>query len=103
LFATALAVGAVVGSARVNAADLATQAYRSPPVVAPIYNWTGIYVGANAGYGFGKQDPLGLFSNDCCGLQHFGDVTEFRRNSPKSRRNQRFAIVSVALLSLTCS
>jgi outer membrane immunogenic protein len=63
LFVVALAAGAAA-SAGVNAADLPMQAYKSPPVVAPIYNWTGIYVGANAGYGSGKQDPLGLFSND---------------------------------------
>jgi outer membrane immunogenic protein len=46
------------------AADLPMQAYKSAAVVAPVYNWTGIYVGANAGYGSGKQDPLGLISND---------------------------------------
>ena len=26
------------------------------------YNWTGIYVGANAGYGWGRQNPLGLIA-----------------------------------------
>jgi outer membrane immunogenic protein len=64
LFATALAVGFAIGSAGVNAADLPMPAYKSAPVVGPIYNWTGIYVDANAGYRTGKQDPLGLFSND---------------------------------------
>jgi outer membrane immunogenic protein len=53
-----------IGSATAVAADLPTQEYKSAPVVAAVYNWTGIYVGANAGYGSGKQDPLGLFSND---------------------------------------
>jgi outer membrane immunogenic protein len=58
-------LGAMValGSAAV-AADLPVQAYQSAPVVAPVYNWTGIYVGTNAGYGSGRQDPLGLFSDD---------------------------------------
>jgi outer membrane immunogenic protein len=61
-----LAVVAFVAlsSASAFAADLPMQAYKSAPTVAPVYNWTGIYVGANAGYGSGKQDPLGLFSND---------------------------------------
>jgi outer membrane immunogenic protein len=53
-----------IGSASAFAADLPMQAYKSAPVVAPVYNWTGVYVGANAGYALGKQDPLGLFSND---------------------------------------
>jgi outer membrane immunogenic protein len=62
--AVAVAALAAGSSAGVFAADLPMQAYKSAPVVAPVYNWTGIYVGANAGYGSGKQDPLGLVSND---------------------------------------
>ncbi len=54
-----------IQSAGAIAADLPTQtAYQSPVVVAPIYNWTGLYVGVNGGYGTGQQDPLGLFSDD---------------------------------------
>jgi outer membrane immunogenic protein len=65
LFTTSLIAGVAIGSAGATAADLPThQVYAAPPVVAPIYNWTGIYVGANAGYASGRQDPLGLFSND---------------------------------------
>jgi outer membrane immunogenic protein len=45
------------------AADLPEQAYKSPPVVAQVYNWTGVYVGVNGGYGWGTQDPLIVFSN----------------------------------------
>jgi outer membrane immunogenic protein len=26
------------------------------PVVAPVYNWGGVYIGINAGYGFGKSE-----------------------------------------------
>ena len=29
-----------------------------------VYNWTGIYLGINGGYTFGKQDPLSLISNN---------------------------------------
>jgi outer membrane immunogenic protein len=46
-----------------NAADLPTQTYKSPPVVAQVYNWTGLYVGVNGGWGWGQQDPLAPFSN----------------------------------------
>ena len=29
----------------------------------PVYNWTSFYVGVNAGYGWGKQNPLALLSS----------------------------------------
>jgi outer membrane immunogenic protein len=46
------------------AADLPMQTpYAAAPVMA-VYNWTGLYVGANGGYATGQQNPLGLFSND---------------------------------------
>jgi outer membrane immunogenic protein len=64
VLATSLAAMSAIGSIGAVAADLPMQAYKSAPVVAPVYNWTGIYLGANAGYASGKQDPLGLFSND---------------------------------------
>jgi outer membrane immunogenic protein len=61
---------ALVGAAA--AADLPVKApvYKAP-VMAPAYNWTGFYVGLNAGYSWGHQDndlvfaPTGvtLFSN----------------------------------------
>jgi outer membrane immunogenic protein len=65
VFACALAVTA---GAPAFAADLppATMPPRAPaayaPAVAPTYNWSGIYVGVNGGYGFGtttvKVGPL---------------------------------------------
>ena len=48
-----------------QAADLPARApYASPPVavVVPAYNWTGIYLGINGGYGWGRQDPLFLIT-----------------------------------------
>ena len=49
------AIGAVALSlsAPANAADLAARPYTKapPPVVAPIYDWTGFYIGANGGGG----------------------------------------------------
>jgi outer membrane immunogenic protein len=62
--AASLVACVAIGSTAAIAADLPMQPYKSAPIIAAVYNWTGIYVGANAGYGSGTQNPLGLFSND---------------------------------------
>ena len=54
---------AAISSASAFAADLPMQSYKSPPVVAQVYNWTGFYVGVNGGYGWGTQDPMTPLSN----------------------------------------
>jgi outer membrane immunogenic protein len=47
-----------------RAADLPMQSYKAAAIVAPaVYNWTGVYIGANGGYSWGSQDPLVLFGN----------------------------------------
>ncbi len=68
----ALAAVSVFGFATIaQAADMPIKAVRAPnaaPVVAPIYNWTGIYVGGLVGYGSGKsthcQNPFSCFPGD---------------------------------------
>ncbi len=35
----------------------------APVAVQQVYNWTGLYVGVNGGYGWGKQDPFNLITN----------------------------------------
>jgi outer membrane immunogenic protein len=46
-----------------QAADMSLP-YRAPmPVAAPVYNWTGIYLGVNGGYGWGQQDPFSVITN----------------------------------------
>ncbi|MCC8943596.1 porin family protein [Bradyrhizobium sp. Arg62] len=61
--AAAIAASLMMGG-YAAAADLsAAPAYKAPAPVAAVYNWTGFYVGGNAGYGWGNQDPLVLFSN----------------------------------------
>jgi outer membrane immunogenic protein len=38
------------------AADMAARMpMKAPPMVAPVWNWTGFYVGINGGYGWGKS------------------------------------------------
>lgn len=47
------------------AADLgARQAYKAPPAAAPMFSWTGFYIGGHVGYGWGNNDftdPTGYF------------------------------------------
>jgi outer membrane immunogenic protein len=63
LLGTGLAALAFVASSGVTqAADIPPPVYKGPRAVVAYYNWTGFYVGLNAGYGWGKSDwtfPLG--------------------------------------------
>ena len=52
LLATAL-VG--LGSAPTLAADLAARPYTKAPALAAVYDWTGFYLGVNAGVGLGRN------------------------------------------------
>lgn len=49
--------GALVAAQGADAADLSVAPlYKAPPApVAPVYNWTGFYVGANGGGGWGSS------------------------------------------------
>ena len=52
-------VGAGLGFASVgaaSAADLAARPFKAPAAAVSVYNWTGLYVGANAGYAWGRSD-----------------------------------------------
>jgi outer membrane immunogenic protein len=51
----------LLGSFAAQAADLAVKA--PTPVPTPVYNWTGLYIGVNGGYGWGQQDPLNLLGS----------------------------------------
>ncbi len=64
-----IALVALSGSAM--AADLPARPYKAPPpvAVAPIYDWTGFYIGANGGWAESRSclnffDDSGLFNND---------------------------------------
>src|SRR5450631_2644583 len=77
---TTIALAAFVGAVHpVTAADLPTRpAYSPAPMMSPVpvYNWTGIYVGINGGYGWGRQDPLSIMTNrfDSASLGFSGGV-----------------------------
>ena len=54
VFATAAVTLMLTGAA--SAADLAARPYtKAPPIIAPIYNWGGFYIGANGGGGWADK------------------------------------------------
>jgi outer membrane immunogenic protein len=55
-----LAAAAVAFSSSFTlAADMAAPVYKAPPaVVAAVFNWTGLYVGGDIGYGWGRSDGV---------------------------------------------
>jgi outer membrane immunogenic protein len=55
-----IAVTALIGTPAF-AADMAVKA--PPPPPAPIYSWTGFYIGGNAGYGWGGNQTVSFTSN----------------------------------------
>ena len=51
------AVALLFAGAAAQAADLRQPSYKAPAYTSPVYsNWTGFYVGLNAGYGFGSSN-----------------------------------------------
>src|SRR6476469_8672017 len=59
------------GSFAASAADLSPRMTPMPATaMVPVYNWTGIYLGINGGYTFGKQDPLSLISNNYSAFEY---------------------------------
>jgi outer membrane immunogenic protein len=56
LLATAVVFAFSAGSA--GAADLAKPVYKAAPPPAPVYSWTGFYVGAGFGYGMFNADHI---------------------------------------------
>jgi outer membrane immunogenic protein len=51
------AAGLVAFAAPALAADMAPAPYtKAPPMVAPVYSWTGFYIGGNAGGDWGRSD-----------------------------------------------
>jgi outer membrane immunogenic protein len=53
--ATVIAVAALIGTPAF-AADMAVKA--PPPAPAPVYSWTGFYIGGNVGYGWGQNQSV---------------------------------------------
>jgi len=46
------------------AADMAPRYTKAPPPVVPVYNWTGFYIGGNAGYSWGRSSTDVSYHNN---------------------------------------
>src|SRR6266516_4148483 len=56
---TSVAGVALITAGSANAADLRAPVYKAPPPVAapaPVFSWTGCFVGAHWGWGWGRKD-----------------------------------------------
>ena len=76
---TGLALAAtVLGVSAAQAADLPRQVYtKAPPLAAPVFDWTGFYIGANVGYGSAHNDltvPGATGSEDMNGIIGGGQI-----------------------------
>ncbi len=62
------AVGLVVLASSASAADLAPRPYtKAPPAIVEVWNWTGFYIGGNAGYSWGRSNTDVSFFNTVTG------------------------------------
>jgi outer membrane immunogenic protein len=60
LLLATVALVALGATAPALAADLAARPYtKAPPMMAPIYNWTGFYIGGHVGGAFGNDNNFG--------------------------------------------
>lgn len=73
-FLTAIVSGALLTSGNALAADMPVKAPVRAPVVAPAYNWTGLYIGAHVGGGWGDSDWVHRHC-DCGGGAHGGGAS----------------------------
>src|SRR5258708_848878 len=60
-----VALAALFASPAVGA-DMAARVYKAPPPAVPVFSWTGVYIGLNAGGAWGKSEatftPTGLLA-----------------------------------------
>jgi outer membrane immunogenic protein len=59
----ASALAAIAATSAAPAADLAARPYTKAPMIAPLYNWTGFYIGGNVGYSWGRSSDTSTLAN----------------------------------------
>jgi outer membrane immunogenic protein len=68
LNAIAIAALAAVTATAASAADIAARPYTKAPVMVEVWNWTGFYIGGNAGYSWGRSSTDVSYYNTATGL-----------------------------------
>jgi outer membrane immunogenic protein len=58
---------AMVAVPAASAADMAPRYTKAPPVMVEVWNWTGFYIGGNAGYSWGRSNTDVSFFNTVTG------------------------------------
>jgi len=59
----ASALAAIAATSVASAADLAARPYTKAPMIAPVYDWTGFYIGGNVGYSWGRSSDTSTLTN----------------------------------------
>jgi outer membrane immunogenic protein len=78
-------IGLLALTGAAAAADLPTKApvYKAPPPIVDPWTWTGVYVGLNAGYSWGRSDTHVNYFNSVTGLPIVppaGSITDVKFN-----------------------
>lgn len=98
-FKTTVALGLLIGSSGALASDLSPP-YKAP-TAAPIYNWTGLYAGVNAGYGWATGSVNGFVGGGQLGYNWqtgnfvFGVETDFQASGQQQTTTATGAGVTI--------
>ena len=66
LMLIAVTLGAVVAAGATQAASRHTAEGHNAPMMTPVYDWNGIYVGVNAGGAFGRASVNPMVTSEAC-------------------------------------
>ena len=62
----------MIGKGPAFAADLGAAPYdRTPAYIVPVYNWSGVYIGVNLGYGWGRSTDTSSLVHVNVSRRHF--------------------------------
>ena len=90
-FAVSTAIATTIfGLGAASAADLPVKAYtKAPAAIVAVYNWTGFYVGANVGYGWGESSHQPDLRPLSCRTQLHRTAQFGQRRCEQTRRRDR--------------